>query len=61
MHFQVKAFLKIYLKQYEKRGLTWTDLIQEGKIPKTDEYIQQIFDQCTRLQTAITDTISDIR
>jgi hypothetical protein len=57
----VLEFLKIYLQQYEKRGLTWTDLIQEGKIPKTDEYIQQIFDQCTRLQTAITDTISDIR
>jgi hypothetical protein len=57
----VLEFLKIYLQQYEKRGLTWTDLIQEGKIPKTDEYIQQIFDECTRLQTAITDTISDIR
>ncbi|OBQ37963.1 MAG: hypothetical protein AN485_08530, partial [Anabaena sp. MDT14b] len=37
----VLEFLKIYLQQYEKRGLTWTDLIQEGKIPKTDEYIQQ--------------------
>ncbi|MFM7363080.1 MAG: Eco57I restriction-modification methylase domain-containing protein [Cuspidothrix sp.] len=57
----VLQFLQIYLQQYEKRGLTWTNLIQEGKIPKTDEHIQQIFDQCTCLQAEINDRILDIR
>ena len=57
----VLEFLQIYLQQYEKRGLSWINLIQEGKIPKTDEQIQQIFDECTRLKTEICDTITNIR
>jgi hypothetical protein len=56
----VLQFLQIYLQQYEKRGLTWTNLIQEGKIPKTDVDIQKIFAECTRLKTEICDTITNI-
>jgi hypothetical protein len=56
----VLQFLQIYLQQYEKRGLTWTNLIQEGKIPKTDADIQKIFAECTRLKTEICDTIINI-
>jgi hypothetical protein len=57
----VLQFLQIYLQQYEKRGLTWTNLIQEGKIPKTDVDIHKIFAECTRLKTEICDTITNIR
>jgi hypothetical protein len=57
----VLQFLQIYLQQYEKRGLAWTNLIQEGKIPKTDEQIQQVFDECTRLQAEIFQKIADMR
>ena len=57
----VLQFLQIYLQQYEKRGLTWTNLIQEGKIPKTDVDIQKIFAECSRLKTEICDTITNIR
>ncbi|PPJ64328.1 Eco57I restriction-modification methylase domain-containing protein [Cuspidothrix issatschenkoi] len=57
----VLQFLQIYLQQYEKRGLTWTNLIQEGKIPKTDVDIQQIFDECERLYAQILQKITDMR
>ncbi|MDB9303119.1 N-6 DNA methylase [Nodularia spumigena CS-591/12] len=57
----VLKFLENYLKQYEKQGLTWTDLLSVGKIPKTDESINTIFEECTRLKTEIIQKISNIR
>jgi len=57
----VLDFLQHYLSQYEKRGLTWTDLLAEGKIPKTDEDIRQIFAERDRLDIEIRQKIGDIR
>ncbi|KZL50316.1 hypothetical protein A2T98_08080 [Nodularia spumigena CENA596] len=57
----VLKFLENYLKKYEKQGLTWTDLLSVGKIPKIDESINTIFEECTRLKTEIIQKISNIR
>jgi len=57
----VLAFLQHYLLQYEKRGLTWTDLLEEGRIPKTDEDIQRIFAERDRLAAEIRQKIEAIR
>ena len=57
----VLKFLEHYLPQYEKRGLKWTDLLTEGKIPKTDEEIEQIFAERDRATTEIKQKITDIR
>ena len=57
----VLEFLQHYLPQYEKRGLTWSDLLTEGKIPKKDEDIQQVFEERDRLATEIRQKIENIR
>lgn len=57
----VLKFLEHYLSQYEKRGLRWTDLLTEGKIPKTDEQIENIFTERDRIATEIRDKITEIR
>ena len=57
----VLEFLKNYLLQYEKRGLTWTNLLSEGKIPKTDADIQRIFTEQENLKNEIQHKIENIR
>ncbi len=57
----VLEFLKHYLPQYEKRGLTWTNLLTEGKIPQKDEDIQRIFEAREQLAAEIRQKIEDIR
>jgi hypothetical protein len=57
----VLEFLKNYLPQYEKRGLTWTNLLSEGKIPKTDADIQRIFTEQENLKNDIQHKIDNIR
>jgi hypothetical protein len=57
----VLEFLKNYLPQYEKRGLTWTNLLTEGKIPKTDTDIQLIFTEQENLKNEIQQKIENIR
>lgn len=57
----VLEFLKNYLPQYEKRGLTWTNLLSEGKIPKTDADIQRIFTEQENLKNEIQHKIENIR
>lgn len=57
----VLEFLKNYLPQYEKRGLTWTNLLSEGKIPKTDADIQRIFTEQENLKNEIQHKIESIR
>ncbi|MDS3861327.1 N-6 DNA methylase [Thermosynechococcaceae cyanobacterium BACA0444] len=57
----VLEFLQNYLPQYEKRGLTWTDLLTEGKIPKTDADIERIFTERDRLTAEVRQKIADIR
>ena len=56
----VLEFLKNYLPQYEKRGLTWTNLLSEGKIPKTDTDIQRIFTEQENLKNEIQQKIENI-
>jgi len=50
-----------YLPQYEKRGLTWTNLLSDGKIPKTDADIQRIFTEQENLKSEIQQKIESIR
>lgn len=57
----VLEFLQNYLIQYEKRGLSWTDLLTEGKIPKTDAAIAEIFAERDRVATAIQQRIKNIQ
>ena len=57
----VLEFLKNYLPQYEKLGLTWTNLLSEGKIPKTDTDIQLIFTKQENLKSEIQQKIENIR
>jgi len=57
----VLSYLEHYLSQYEKRGLTWINLLTEGKIPKTDADIERIFAEQDRLAREIRQKIDDIR
>jgi hypothetical protein len=57
----VLSFLKHYLAQYQKQGVTWTDLLTEGQIPKTDEDIQRIFAARDQLAMEIEQKIEEIR
>jgi hypothetical protein len=57
----VLDYLEQYLSQYEKRGLTWINLLTEGKIPKTDADIERIFAEQDRLALEIRQKIADIR
>jgi hypothetical protein len=57
----VLSYLEQYLAQYEKRGLTWINLLTEGKIPKTDADIERIFAEQDRLALEIRQKIADIR
>ena len=57
----VLDFLQQYLAQYEKQGLTWTDLLTEGKIPKIDEDLQRIFAEIDRLESDIRQQINHLR
>lgn len=42
---KVLKYLKEYLLQLEGKGLNWSQLLEKGKIPKTDESIEAIFRQ----------------
>jgi hypothetical protein len=57
----VLDFLKYYLTQYENRGLTWINLLTEGKIPKTDADIQHLFTEHEQLKAEISQKIQKIR
>jgi hypothetical protein len=57
----VLNFLARYLPRYEKQGLTWSDLLERGRIPKKDEDIDRIFQERERLEQEIRDSIAALR
>jgi len=57
----VLEYLMHYLPQFADKARTWTSLLSEGKIPKTDASITYIFEECDRLRNEILNKIVQIR
>ncbi len=57
----VLEYLKNYLPKFADCGFTWQSLLDEGKIPKTDDDIARVFAERDRLTAEIKQKIEDIR
>lgn len=56
----VLKYLSCYLPQFESRGSTWQSLLSEGKIPRADSDIENLFAECDRQATEIQQKIDNI-
>ncbi|WP_308256870.1 hypothetical protein, partial [Geminocystis sp. GBBB08] len=57
----ILQFLRKYLPQFEKKGLTYLSILNVAKIPKTDDDLTQLFQEYDRLKREINYLIKNIR